>query len=298
MRRSIFADANRVVGKNKDRWTLHQRSQPNAGPHVIAEVKESRTERSNSRNRQPVHAGPHHVLTNSEVQIASRGSGGLKIARAFELERGLVRSRQIGRSANQPRNVLRQRIEHFTRTLAGRNTLGIGGKCREVIVPACRQFVVLHLAETLGTIRIFLRVCREKVRPLRMQIAPAFPDPFAKMFSYAVRHQELCILRPTVKLLDQSHFFFAQGLAVRRVGVLFMRRTVADVAIHDDQGGPVCGLVERVERARQHRQVIGIGHARYVPSISHKASRNVLAERPIRRTIEGNVIVVIHPTEI
>ncbi len=45
-------------------------------------------------------------------------------------------------------------------------------------------------------------------------------------------------------------------------------------------------------------QIIGVGHAGDVPSISHKTRRHIFAERPIRRTVERNVIVVVHPAEI
>ncbi len=82
------------------------------------------------------------------------------------------------------------------------------------------------------------------------------------------------------------------------IGVLFVRRTVADMAIHHDQGRPVFSFLESLKRARQHRQIVGIGHARHVPSISDKARCHIFAERPVGRTIQRDVIVVVDPAEI
>ena len=131
-----------------------------------------------------------------------------------------------------------------------------------------------------------------------MQIASALADAVAEMLTHSVRHQELRIFRPAVEFLGQPDFFFAQRFAVSGIGVLLVRRSVADVAVDDDQRRPVCGLVERFKRPRQHFEIIGVGHASDVPSVAHKTRRHIFAERPVRRTIERDVIVVVDPAEI
>src|SRR5258708_19078560 len=113
MRWPIFSYADGIVRKNENGRLFHQRRKPDAGPHVVTEIKESRAECANSRNRKPVHARAHHVLTHAEVQIAPRALASLKIARPLELQRGLIRSGQVRRAADEPWNILRQRIEHF-----------------------------------------------------------------------------------------------------------------------------------------------------------------------------------------
>src|SRR5271166_5593108 len=125
----------------------------------------------------------------------------------------------------------------------------------------------------------------------------ALPNPFAEMFAHAVGHQELCVFRPAVEPLGQLNFLFAERLAVSRIAVMFMRGTVANVAVDNDESWPVGGCVEGLKRPRQHFQVVGIGHAGYVPAVSYKPCRHIFAERPTRRAVERDVIVVVHPAK-
>src|SRR5439155_24137166 len=89
-----------------------------------------------------------------------------------------------------------------------------------------------------------LRILAKKPGPAVTQIAPALADALTKMFPHALWHQELRVFRPTIEPLDQPDFVLPQSLTVRRVRVLFVRRPITDVAIHDDESG----LVSRVEK--------------------------------------------------
>ena len=88
------------------------------------------------------------------------------------------------------------------------------------------------------------------------------------MLAHTIRHQELRVFRPAIKFLDQPDFFFAQRLAMRCIRVLLVRRTVADVAVDDDQSRAIRGLVEGFKSPRQHLQIVGIGDAGDVPADS------------------------------
>ena len=48
----------------------------------------------------------------------------------------------------------------------------------------------------------------------------------------------------------------------------------------------------------QHFQIVGIGHARHIPSIADKARRHIFTEGPTGGPIEGDRIVVVDPAEI
>ena len=98
--------------------------------------------------------------------------------------------------------------------------------------------------------------------------------------------------------LGQADFVLAQRAAVSFVGVLFIRRTIGDVAIDDDQRGPVAGVLEGAKGPLQHFQIVGVADPQHVPVVTDKAGRHVLAERPIGVAFDGDFVVVIQPAEI
>src|SRR5580658_4738110 len=99
--------------ENENRRNLHQRGKPYAGPHVVAEIKERRTERPDPGNYHPVYTRSHHMLANAEMEVAPRVAASLEVARSFKLQRSFVRSSQVGRAADQPGNILRQHVQHL-----------------------------------------------------------------------------------------------------------------------------------------------------------------------------------------
>ena len=98
--------------------------------------------------------------------------------------------------------------------------------------------------------------------------------PFLKMIVNAVGDVELGVLGPAVGSLGELDFLFAQRLAVGRLGILLVRRSVADVAVDDDQGRPVVGFVEGRERPLELVEVVGVADPRDVPAVG---------EEPVRR---------------
>ena len=98
MRRPIFAEAYRVVGKDVEYGQFHQCGKPDRWPHIVAEREERRTERAQFREHEPIDDGAHGVFAHAKMHDASAGRVGLKRLRARE--RGLGRRRQIARAAN------------------------------------------------------------------------------------------------------------------------------------------------------------------------------------------------------
>jgi membrane-associated protease RseP (regulator of RpoE activity) len=94
--------------------------------------------------------------------------------------------------------------------------------------------------------------------------------------AHSIRDNKLGILRPAIGAFRQANFFLPERFSVRRAGVLFIGGAIGDVAIDDDQGGAVCGLLKCRQRALQHVEVVGITHPRHVPTISDKPGRDVI----------------------
>ena len=81
MRRAVFADADRIVREDEDRWNLHDRGQPDRRPAVVGEDKERRAERPQAAEHHAVDGGDHAVLADAEVHVAAAGIVGFETHR-------------------------------------------------------------------------------------------------------------------------------------------------------------------------------------------------------------------------
>src|SRR4030095_15123293 len=124
------------------------------------------------------------------------------------------------------------------------------------------------------------------------------PDALLKMLEYLIRNQELGIWRPAIMTLRQPDLLLAQRFAVRRARVLLVRRTVGDVAVHDDESWSIARASQRRECTLEHLQVVGVADARDFPAVTDEACGHVIAERQRRIALDGDVVVVVDPTEV
>ena len=92
----------------------------------------------------------------------------------------------------------------------------------------------------------------------------------------AVRDQELGVLGPAVGALGLADLLLAERLAVGLGRVLLVRGAVADVAVDDDQRGPVPLLLELLEGAGEELEVVGVADPGDVPPIAHEAGGDVV----------------------
>src|SRR6185437_29061 len=73
--------------------------------------------------------------------------------------------------------------------------------------------------------------------------SPQFPSPLAnpgvEIFAHAIGHQEFRVLWPAVIFLCQADFLFAKWLAVGGARVLLIRSSVSDMAVDNNQRGPI-----------------------------------------------------------
>ena len=122
--------------------------------------------------------------------------------------------------------------------------------------------------------------------------------PIAEPIVHAVRHQKLRVLRPAVEKLGQPRFVFAERVAVSGRGILFMRRAVTDDAVDDDDGRPIVGAAERLQRARERGGVVGVAQPRHVPAIAAEPAFDVLAESKVGMALDGDRVAVVDPAQI
>ena len=110
MRRTVFADADRIVREDEDRGNLHDRGEPHRRAAVVAEDEERGAVAPQAAEDHAVDRGGHAVLADAEVEVAAAGVVGREVAAGFvEREQRLGRGREVGRAAEQPGNVLGER---------------------------------------------------------------------------------------------------------------------------------------------------------------------------------------------
>src|SRR5215469_4322540 len=80
--------------------------------------------------------------------------------------------------------------------------------------------------------------------------------------------------------------------------VLFVWRTVADVAVHHNECRTALRPPEDLERVFDAFEVIRIADAQDVPTVPKESCLHVLSEREARAAFDRNVIVIVDPAEI
>ena len=179
------------------------------------------------------------------MQVLAAGRAGLEVAGAVELQRRLVRRPEVGRAAEEPRNVLREHVQHLARRVAARrcpwHRPGTPAGCGPSRSGSSRRCIWSISVASAGILRA---IGGEQLVPRRVRRRAARADAGSEVLAHAVGHQELRVLGPAVGALGEPHLLHAERLAVRRGRVLPVRRAVADVAVEDDQRRPALGLRE------------------------------------------------------
>src|ERR1700722_659298 len=184
------------------------------------------------------------MLTDAEMRVAAARLIGLKLARAVEGKTRLGRGRQIAGAADQPRHMLGDGVEHFAGRVPRGDALVVGGECRQERIPLLRQGAGQKLLDLARGLRKFPPVGGKQLFPIVAQRAAAPADVVAELVIDAIRHQKLRVFRPAVKTLGETYLLLTERIAVRRRGVLLVRRAVADDAVDDDQRRPVLDAAE------------------------------------------------------
>src|SRR6516225_2626866 len=131
------------------------------------------------------------------------------------------------------------------------------------------------------------RRCIKSISAAGLRAARA--DPRGEVGGHGVGDQELGVLRPAVVAFGEADLFLAQRLAMRRGGILLMRRAVADVTVQNDEGRAALGVAKNVQRMLDPVDVIGVAHAQDVPPITQEPRRDILREGDARVAIDRDV---------
>ena len=181
--------------------------------------------------------------------------------------------------------------------LAGGETLGVGREARQIAVPAFGKLALLHQVETRRQLGKFFAIGPHAVQPVPPQLAAAAPDAFLKMLAHAVRHEKARVFRPVIGALGQTDFLDAERLAMSGAGVVLVRRTVADMALDDDQRRRQRSL-EGFERLAQPPGVVGVADVLDIPAIGAKPRRHIVAEGEFGMALDRHLIGIVDPAEV
>src|SRR5215470_6041390 len=120
----------------------------------VAEDEESGAERAQLGQRHAVDDGGHRMLADAEVKILPAVAAGLEAARPRELQSRLVRRAKISGTAEEPRDVVGEHVQHLPGGVSPRHAFGIGGEDGEILVPARGKLAPLHQLDLRGELRI------------------------------------------------------------------------------------------------------------------------------------------------
>ena len=173
--RAVLAQADRVVGEDVDHRQVHQRRQAHRALHVVEEVEERGAERAQPVAVEPVHDRAHAVLAHAVVHVAP----GVVVARdraavVDQRERGGL---EVGRAADQVRDLLRGPLDHLLRGLAGGDRVVGGVEARQVGVPAVGQPAVHHQRQLGPQLGVLGAVGLGALVPLLLGLARRAPPP-------------------------------------------------------------------------------------------------------------------------
>src|SRR5882724_11009033 len=238
------------------------------------------------------------MFTDPEVQIPACRTVGLKIASARERQSRPGRRSEVRGASYQPRNIGSNAVQNFGGRVAPGNSLGIGWKDGNVFRPIRGQLSLLNLVELCREFRIFLPILLEFFLPLLARFAASSPNTGFEVLIHSVRYEKLGVWRPAISLLRELDLFFAEWLAMNRIGVLAMRRAISDMAVNNDKRRPARRARGIPQRVLNPVEIVGIAYASHVPSVSQKPPRHVFGERDIGLAFDGDVVVVVDPAEV
>ena len=238
------------------------------------------------------------MLADAEVQVSTAVVPRLERARAFPLQVGLGGGRQVGRPAHQAGQARADGVQHLSAGVARGDALLVGGEGRQVLVPAVRQLALAQEVEGLSLVRVLLGVAAEHVLPRLALRTAAGGHRLCEPLLDPVGYEEAGVLRPAVGLLGLLDVLrLAQRLAVRlaRAG---HGRAVADGGVHHDEGRPIGGGLEALQRLADGRRVVGVLDVDHLPAVRLEALARILCEGEFGVALDGDVVAVVDPAEV
>src|ERR1700752_1495195 len=101
------------------------------------------------------------------MEIPPTGTRGLEVPGTLERQRSLVGRPQIPRAAEEPRNVLREHVQHLPRSFTAGDAFGGCWKDGQGSIPASRKLTMLHQIDLVCEIGILRAIGAESLDPFQ-----------------------------------------------------------------------------------------------------------------------------------
>ena len=164
--------------------------------------------------------------------------------------------------------------------------------------PSRREVRAAASARSRLRVGILGSIGGEEFRPLLPGLRTARADPGGEVLVDAIGHKKLRVLGPAIGVLGEPDLLVAERLAVGRGSVLLVRGAVADVAVQNNERGPVLRLAKDVEGVLDALDVVGVADPQDVPAVSQKSRLDVLCKGDARVPLDGDVVVVVDPAKV
>src|SRR5712671_745906 len=131
-----------------------------------------------------------------------------------------------------------------------------------------------------------------------LSMTSANANTFGEAFVHTVGNEKFLVLWPSITAFGEPDFFIAERLAMGCGIVLFVRRSVADMAVQDNECRTALRLYKCAERSLDGSVVICVADTQNIPPVRQKSGYDVLGECQVCAALDRDVIVVVDPTEI
>src|SRR5208337_2178979 len=119
----VLAVTHGVVREDEDGRQLHQGREADGRPGIVAKDEKGGAKGSELGQRETVNNRSHRVFADPEMEVLPSRPTDLEISGIRQ--GGLVGWSEISRSPEEPRDVLRQHVQHLARSFTPGNALGV-----------------------------------------------------------------------------------------------------------------------------------------------------------------------------
>src|SRR6266478_6565075 len=161
MCRAVLAETDGIVSEHVNRWDFRDCRQTHGWTHVIGKVKECSAEGAKLRDHHSIQRRSHTMLADAKMKIAPSVVSRLKLTRALEFQRRLIRSCKICRAPDQPGNILSQRVQNLARAVTCGHAFDVRRKAGKIFVPTVGKLAALHAVDVVGEIGELLAIFSE-----------------------------------------------------------------------------------------------------------------------------------------
>jgi len=157
---------------------------------------------------------------------------------------------------------------------------------------------MLHSVQFFSELGVLLAIFPNPHEPGVAKLLASFSDTFTEVFVDTILHVEFLVFWPAVIALSKPDLLFSQRFTVGATRVLFVRRAIAYVAVHNDQRRTIFAVQESSIRPGQHVEVVCVTDARHVPTVADETRSYILCKVQGGVAFDSDVVVIINPAEI